>query len=77
MVAVVPVDQSGPNLKPVGREAVVLLPMPSKFSVTAVPVEVIGSCANKSGHAISSIPMSSRLQFFYVHKGFEGKIFNG
>ena len=41
VVLVVPVAQSVPSLKPVGNSAVAVLPIASKFSVKAVPVDVI------------------------------------
>ena len=45
VVTVLPVAQSEPNLKPVGKVAVALAPIPSKFSVKAVPTEVMLICA--------------------------------
>jgi hypothetical protein len=41
LVAVLPVDQSGPNLNPEGRVAVAEAPIASKFCVCATPVEVM------------------------------------
>jgi hypothetical protein len=41
LTTVLAVDQSGPNLNPVGRVAVVEAPIASKFCVCATPVEVM------------------------------------
>src|SRR6516225_9560627 len=78
VVACVPDAQSGPILKPLGSVAVALVPMPSKFSVTAVPVVLIEICANNPGHAINSIPISSRYNFLIACiKVLQEKIFIG
>jgi hypothetical protein len=45
LVTVVPVDQSVPILNPVGSVAVLLLPIPSKFSENGVFMEEMLICA--------------------------------
>ena len=76
VVAVVPAAQSDvvPTLKPVGSVAVALVPMPSKFSGIAVPVEVMLNWAYISGHTMKSIPINNRYNFLIVHFGFKGTI---
>ena len=68
VVADVLVAQSEPNLKPVGKVAVALVPIPSKFSVKAVPTEVMLICAfvsfTKNNDTIASV--SNRKWHFII-----------
>ena len=63
VVAAVPIDQSEPILKPEGNVAVPELPIPSKFSVNGVPVDVMELTAKNIG-AIGSVLLLGLVVLF-------------
>ena len=71
VVAVVPLDQSAPILKPVGSVAVAPVPMPSKFSVNAVPVDVMLIWAWERVH-VKITHARRKYNFLIVHFWFYG-----